>query len=413
MNYVQTVDFLFSQLPMYQRVGPAAYKKDLGNTVALCKALNNPHTTFKSIHVAGTNGKGSCSHMLASVFQQHGYKTGLYTSPHLIDFRERIRINGIQVSEQFVIDFVQRISPLLDKIKPSFFEITVAMAFAYFAKEDVDIAIIETGLGGRLDSTNVIRPELSLITNIGLDHTDMLGTTLQEIAREKGGIMKPHVPVVIGEHHTETYPVFQNIASNVQAPLFYAKDLVTMDDVPPTDLLGHYQRINVHSVMGALNQLTTSWNLNQKDIELGLTQVAKNTGMKGRWQIIQHSPKVICDTGHNVEGLTALIKQLNEEDFDQLHIVFGQVTGKNPMDVLKLLPITAQYYFCQPDVIRGLDVNELGLLADQAGLTGSKHTTVEEAYRAALDSAQTNDVVFVGGSTFVVADLLRTIESQP
>ena len=397
---------------MYQRIGAAAYKKDLGNTLALCSFLNNPQETFKSIHVAGTNGKGSSSHMLASVFQEHGYKTGLYTSPHLIDFRERIRLDGVEVDEAFVVDFVNRIRPILEEVNASFFEITVAMAFTYFAEHGVDIAIIETGLGGRLDSTNVITPELSLITNIGLDHTDMLGDSLAAIAFEKAGIIKPGVPVVIGERHPETTPVFEKKATDSQSELHFAQEMVRVDEVFATDLLGSYQVANACSVQAALNLLKSEWKLNDEKTQRALLNVANNTGMKGRWQVLSTHPKVICDTGHNVEGITGLVNQLNQEDFEQLHMVFGQVKGKNSSDILRLLPKDARYYFCQPDVIRGLDVNELEKLARDSGLNGSVHNRVEQAYQKAMANASENDLVFIGGSTFVVADLLTYLGQQ-
>lgn len=406
MNYEQTLEFLFAQLPMYQRVGPVAYKKDLGNTLALCAHLGNPERKFKSIHVAGTNGKGSCSHMLASVFQQHGYKTGLYTSPHLIDFRERIRINGEVVSEAFVIDFVARVKDELQSIKPSFFEITVAMAFHYFAEEQVDIAIIETGLGGRLDSTNVITPELSVITNIGLDHTDMLGDTLEAIAVEKAGIIKSNIPVVIGERQVETQPIFKETANRVGTNIHFADELIQNPENYTSDLKGSYQRKNIRTVLAASEVLKEAWSLNSTDIQLGLSNVVNHTQLLGRWQVLQESPKVICDTGHNVEGVTELVQQLQAEAFDDIHIVFGQVTGKNPLNVLKLLPQKARYYFCQPSVVRALNVDELVEYAGQVNLTGEAFPSVSKAYSAALEQAKPNDLVFVGGSTFVVADLL-------
>ena len=395
---------------MYQRVGPVAYKKDLGNTLALCDALDNPQTRFKSIHVAGTNGKGSCSHILSAVFQANGYKTGLYTSPHLVDFRERIRINGKEVSEHFVIDFVKRIKPQLDNIKPSFFEITVGMAFDYFAQEGVDIAIIETGLGGRLDSTNVILPEACLITNIGLDHTDMLGNTLSQIAAEKAGIIKDLTPVVIGEHQGDISYVFESRANAKSADLYYAKSLVEEEDLFQTDLLGSYQRKNVRSTMALLNiMLKRGWSLEQDKVRHAYANVASLTGLKGRWQVVSESPRVICDTGHNVEGISELMRQLKGEKYNQLHIVFGQVSGKNSKQVLRLLPKDANYYFCQPSVIRALSVHELNKVAEDAGLEGYVYETVSGAYQAAQEKASEEDVIFVGGSTFVVADFLATL----
>lgn len=392
---------------MYQRVGKAAYKKDLGNTLTLCAALDNPQHKFKSVHVAGTNGKGSVSHMLASVFQANGYKTGLYTSPHLIDFTERIKINGDCVSEQFVIDFVEQIFATMEEIKPSFFEITVAMAFHYFAEQAVDIAIIETGLGGRLDSTNVVTPELSVITNIGLDHTDMLGDTLELIAGEKAGIIKKEVPVVIGERQEATDPVFVSTAQERNASIIFAEDVIAPNKIWQTDLRGYYQNHNVRTTMAALIELNNlEWNLDIKKCRKGLLHVVANTGLLGRWQIIQDNPKVICDTGHNTEGIDQIVTQLEHEVCDNLHIVFGQVIGKDTAKVLDLLPKNAQYYFCKPSIIRGLDANELSVAAKTHGLNGTVHESVMQAYTAALINATPDDVVFVGGSTFVVADLL-------
>lgn len=343
---------------MYQRVGNAAYKKDLNNTLALCEALGNPQHKFKSIHVAGTNGKGSVSHMLASIFQENGYSTGLYTSPHLLDFRERIKINGETVSEEFVIQFVKQIKPHLEAIKPSFFEITVAMAFHYFAESKVDIAIIETGLGGRLDSTNVVNPELSVITNIGMDHTDMLGTTLTAIAGEKAGIIKPNVACVIGEMHPETKSVFDKKAAEVGAPISYAQELITSEEVWPSDLVGDYQKANIRTVMASVKVLSqTNWKLDAA--KEAIMHVVRNTGLLGRWQTIQSNPKVVCDTGHNKDGLQYIVKQLANQEYKKLHIVFGQVVGKDTSETLEILPKQAVYYFCKPSVIRGLSEVEL------------------------------------------------------
>ncbi len=411
MTYAQTLEYLFAQLPMYQRVGAAAYKKDLTNTFKLCEALDNPQHKFKSVHVAGTNGKGSVSHMLASVFQQNGFKTGLYTSPHLVDFRERIRINGACVSEEFVIDFVKKISKALEDIKPSFFEITVAMAFYYFAEQQVDIAVIETGLGGRLDSTNVVTPEVSIITNIGLDHTDMLGDTLPLIATEKAGIIKKDIPVVIGERHPETDNVFVDKANNTNSVITFAEDMVKPNKIWQTDLLGYYQVQNVRTTMAALVALNNiGWGLDIQKCRKGIRNVVKNTGIQGRWQIIQDTPKVICDTGHNTEGIEEIVMQLEQEDCDQLHIVFGQVQGKDTTNVLQLLPQNAQYYFCKPNIVRGLDSTLLAKSATDVGLTGDVFDSVMTAYTAALIAASPDDVIFVGGSTFVVADLLEGLK---
>jgi dihydrofolate synthase / folylpolyglutamate synthase len=412
LDYVQTLDYLFAQLPMYQRVGPAAYKKDLSNTLALCKALGNPHKKLQCIHVAGTNGKGSTAHMLASVLQENGIKTGLYTSPHLLDFRERIRINGDCVTEIFVVDFVTKVKDAMEDLKPSFFEITVAMAFHYFAEEKVDIAVIETGLGGRLDSTNVITPLLSVITNIGLDHTDMLGDTLELIAGEKAGIIKKAIPVIIGERHNETDKVFIETAEKLKAPITFAEDVIAPNKIWQTDLLGYYQMYNVRTAMAALIELNNlGLNLDIKKCRRGISKVAENTGLMGRWQIIQEAPKVICDTGHNAEGLEEIVMQLNNESFETMHIVFGQVAGKETSQVLSLLPNDATYYFCKPSIVRGLDVEQLTASANELELNGQSYPSVMTAYTAALSSAGEADVIFVGGSTFVVADLLQGLNS--
>ncbi len=411
MTYAQTLEYLFAQLPMYQRVGAAAYKKDLTNTLALCEALDNPQNKFKSVHVAGTNGKGSVSHMLASVFQQNGFKTGLYTSPHLVDFRERIRINGECVSEDFVIDFVNKIKEPLEKIKPSFFEITVAMAFHYFAQQQVDIAIIETGLGGRLDSTNVVTPEVSIITNIGLDHTDMLGDTLPLIAAEKAGIIKAGIPVVIGERDADTDEVFTSKAQSLNAEITFAEDMVKPNKIWQTDLLGYYQVQNVRTAMAGLVALNNlGWGLDIQKCRKGIRSVVKNTGIQGRWQIIQDNPKVICDTGHNTEGIEEIVMQLEQENFNQLHIVFGQVQGKDTAKVLQPLPKDATYYYCKPSIVRALDASELATNAAQQNLNGTVYETVMSGYTAALMAASPDDVIFVGGSTFVVADFLEGLK---
>lgn len=409
MTYQETLDYLFSQLPMYQRVGPVAMKKDLGNTLALCKHLGNPESQFKSVQIAGTNGKGSVAHMIASVCQEAGLKVGLYTSPHLVDFRERIKINGAMIPESFVIDFTEKIRSTITDIQPSFFELTVAMAFDYFAQQQVDLAIIETGLGGRLDSTNVVSPLISVITNIGYDHTDMLGETLEEIAGEKAGIIKAGVPSVVGKRHTETDPVFMKKAAVVGSDLSFAEDL----NLPnyTSDLTGSYQVENVRTVAAALNILNHP-QITEHHIIDGLKHVVQNTGLAGRWQIIQHQPKVICDTGHNKDGLTRIIEQLQSEDFRKLHIVFGQVGGKKTEETIELLPLEAEYYLCAPSVIRGLPVGQLAELFKQEALSYKTFDSVQEAYSAALQNAEDTDLIFVGGSTFVVADFLALIQSK-
>lgn len=409
MTYQETLDYLFSQLPMYQRVGPVAMKKDLGNTLALCKHLGNPESQFKSVHIAGTNGKGSVAHMIASVCQEAGLKVGLYTSPHLVDFRERIKINGAMIPESFVIDFTEKIRSTITDIQPSFFELTVAMAFDYFAQQQVDLAIIETGLGGLLDSTNVVSPLISVITNIGYDHTDMLGETLGEIAGEKAGIIKAGVPSVVGKRHTETDPVFMKKAAVVGSDLSFAEDL----NLPnyTSDLTGSYQVENVRTVAAALNILNHP-QITEHHIIDGLKHVVQNTGLAGRWQIIQHQPKVICDTGHNKDGLTRIIEQLQSEDFRKLHIVFGQVGGKKTEETIELLPVEAEYYLSAPSVIRGLPVGQLAELFKQEALSYKTFDSVQDAYSAALQNAEDTDLIFVGGSTFVVADFLAFIQSK-
>ena len=394
---------------MYQRVGPAAMKKDLGNTLALCKHLGNPESQFKSIHIAGTNGKGSVAHMLASVCQEAGLKVGLYTSPHLVDFRERIKINGAMVPESFVIDFTEKIQSTITDIQPSFFELTVAMAFDYFAQQQVDIAIIETGLGGRLDSTNVITPLISVITNIGYDHTDMLGETLGEIAGEKAGIIKAGVPSVVGKRHPETDTVFIKKSESVGSNLCFAEDL----DLPlyASDLTGSYQLENIRTTVAASKTLNHP-QIKGQHISDGLQHVVQNTGLAGRWQVIQHQPKVICDTGHNKDGLTRIIEQLESETYNKLHIVFGQVGGKKTEETIELLPREAEYYLCAPSVIRGLPVGQLAELFKQEALSYKTFNSVQDAYSAALQNAVETDLIFVGGSTFVVADLLAFIQSK-
>ena len=413
MNYKETLDFMFSQLPMYQRIGKAAYKADLDNTIALLKSIGNPERNFKSIHIAGTNGKGSSSHMMASVFQEAGFKTGLYTSPHLIDFRERIKINGKEIGEQEVIEFIEHCSQAIKEIKPSFFELTVAMAFHYFSKEKVDIAIIEVGLGGRLDSTNVIMPEISIISNIGMDHMQFLGNDLQSIAREKAGIIKANTPVVIGQAKPEIRSVFNSIAQDHQAPIYYAEDIKA--EGYDSDLKGQYQRYNIRCVTVSLAILRKmGWEISEMNIRNGLMKVKENTGLWGRWDVLSLSPKVICDTGHNKDGLEEVLDQLTKENYDQLHIVLGMVNDKEYSEILQLFPTEAKYYFCQAAIPRSLDVLELQKEAQKARLIGPAFKTVAEAYQFALSNAKKEDVVFIGGSTFVVADLLSYLNSiQP
>jgi dihydrofolate synthase/folylpolyglutamate synthase len=396
---------------MYQRIGKAAYKANLDNTIALLKALGNPEDAFKNIHIAGTNGKGSTSHMLASIFQEAGYKTGLYTSPHLIDFRERIKIDGKLIPEEEVVEFISSTQKLIEDIQPSFFELTVALAFLYFKKEKVDIAIIETGLGGRLDSTNVIKPELSIITNIGMDHMQFLGNDLISIGREKGGIIKQNTPVVIGHANEELKVLFQDIALSKKAPIIFAEEM-QMSHLK-SDLLGSYQKQNIQtSVVSASILQKLGWRISEENIQQGLLKVRENTGLAGRWDIIQEQPKVICDTGHNHDGLVQVLHQLQKEKFKQLHIVLGMVNDKEISDIIKLFPPTATYYFCQASVPRSLAVESLYEEAQKVPLSGHCYKSVESAYTAALSMAHKDDLVFVGGSTFVVADLLGFLTSS-
>jgi len=390
---------------MYQRIGAAAYKVDLSNTLKLMSYLNDPQVSFKSVHVAGTNGKGSTSHLLASVLQEAGYKVGLYTSPHLKDFRERIRINGEVISEAFVVGFVAKNQQFFKDNRLSFFEMTVGLAFDYFRKEKVDIAIIEAGLGGRLDSTNVITPEVSVITNIGLDHTRFLGETHTEIASEKAGIIKPNIPVVIGETTSETKKVFQQKALGNKSLIVFS------EEEPPsefkTDLLGDYQKKNVQTAVETIKVLQKKdWNISEENIKIGFLNTVKNTGLQGRWQILHEYPKVICDTAHNREGLLLVMEQLEKETYKKLHIVLGMVDDKNLDSVLPLFPKKASYYFCKPDVVRGLDVSILKVIGIKNGLIGRAYDSVNEAYKQAKENAETEDVIYIGGSTFVVAEVL-------
>ena len=405
MTYKDTVNWMFSQLPMYQQQGKSAYKKDLSNTILLADHLNHPEFKFRSIHVAGTNGKGSTSHMLASVLQEAGYRVGLYTSPHLKDFRERIKIDGKMISKQAVIGFIKRHRSFFELNKVSFFEMTVGLAFEYFARKQVDIAIIEVGLGGRLDSTNIIIPEVSVITNIGLDHTQFLGNTLQAIAKEKAGIIKSDVPVVIGETQIEIQPVFNSIALEKRAPIFYADVLI--DKPKHTDLIGSYQSKNIKTALQTLKVLQEKgWDVSEADITNGLLQVVKHTGLAGRWQILKNSPKVICDTAHNKEGLQEVMQQLKAESYKTLHMVFGVVNDKDLDTIIGLLPKAAHYYFCKPNIPRGKSAETLKAFFESRGFRGNSYNSVNEAYKAALNAASSEDLIYVGGSTFVVAEII-------
>jgi len=403
MNYQETLDYLFSKLPMYQRQGVAAYKVDIGNIVAASKYLGNPHTQFKSVHIAGTNGKGSTAHMLTSVLQEAGYKVGLYTSPHLKDFRERIKINGEKISENSVIKFVDQNKIAFENISMSFFEFTVAMAFDYFADQQVDIAIIETGLGGRLDSTNIINPELSIITNIGLDHTNLLGNTLEKIATEKGGIIKENTPIIIGRKQKETNTIFQNIAKEKNAHLMYSEPQQNY----ATDLKGEYQKENINTTITAIEQLQEQcWAINSSNIEQGLLKIVANTQLLGRWQTLSEIPHIICDTGHNEDGIKQISKQLKNTKYEQLHFVFGTVNDKNLDSILSHLPKNASYYFCQANIPRAMDAKELQQKSAKYELKGNVFTIVKQALSKAKENANASDLIFVGGSTFVVAEAL-------
>jgi dihydrofolate synthase/folylpolyglutamate synthase len=435
MNYQQTLDYLYAQLPMFTRVGASAYKANLDNTIALCKLRDNPQNKFKSIHIGGTNGKGSTSHMLAAILQTAGYKTGLYTSPHLKDFRERIRINGEIISEQLVVDFVAKYKAGFEAIAPSFFEMTVALAFEYFAKEHVDIAVVEVGLGGRLDSTNVITPLVSVITNIGWDHMNILGDTLQLIAAEKAGIIKPNIPVIVGEKQPEVEAIFIDKANLEKAEIKFASeeweagevkgerlkvkgggllDIEVTDHHSPftvhhlqLDLTGTYQLKNIKTVLSTINELRLQgFIITDEHIRTALSSVKALTGLHGRWETIAQSPLTICDTGHNPEGIQEVLKNIARVKHEQLHFVIGMVNDKDSSKVLSALPKNAIYYFCKPDIPRGLEAATLQEKAVSFGLEGEAYPSVKQALAAAQAGANANDLVFVGGSTFVVAEVV-------
>lgn len=424
VSYAEVLEYLYANLPMFHRIGAAALKPDLTNTLALCAALGNPQERFKTIHVAGTNGKGSTSHTLAAVLQTAGYKTGLFTSPHLKSFTERIRVSGQPVEEAFVVDFVNRIRTAADTIEPSFFEVTVAMAFDYFAQRQVDVAVIEVGLGGRLDSTNIITPVLSVITNIGWDHQDILGDTLPKIAAEKAGIIKPAVPVVISQHQPQTDEVFMAKAQRESAPLIFApdrysvrvtdastsldiyRDGVCLFDGITLDLQGIYQQKNILGALAAVEELQRQgWAITQEHIRGGVGQVMSLTGLKGRWQTLGQHPLIVCDTGHNADGIAEVVRQIRLQQYNRLWIVFGAVKDKDIRSVLQLLPKDANYYFCQASVPRALDAAALATQARAEGLHGEVVRDVNEALAQAKANAGPDDMIFVGGSTFVVADL--------
>jgi dihydrofolate synthase/folylpolyglutamate synthase len=440
MNYKQTLDYLYARLPMYQRIGAAAYKADLNNTLAICKLLNNPETKFKSIHIAGTNGKGSTSHMLAAVFQKAGYKTGLYTSPHLKDFRERIKINGKEIHKKYITNFVEKYKNSFEQIEPSFFEWTVGLAFKYFAYKKVDIAIIEVGLGGRLDSTNVIKPLVSLITNISYDHTNLLGNTLEKIAKEKAGIIKPKTPVVISETQPKVKQIFIDKAKTNKSDIYFADELyvhrkesyipkfdftahrykvkgIKEELVVLVDLLGTYQKYNLAGVLTTINLLKKDFHIKEHHIEDALVEVKKLTGLHGRWEILsKKNPRIICDTGHNKDGIKQVMGSVNREYITKwvkgkLHVVFGVVNDKDVSELFSLLKTnkhfaSATYYFCKPNIPRGMEVSVLNKAANKQGLNGKEYKTVKSALKAAKKQAKDKELVFVGGSTFTVAEVI-------
>ena len=406
MNYQETTNWLFKQLPVFQLQGATAYKEDLTNTLLLAQHLNNPENYLKCIHVAGTNGKGSTSHLLASVLQEAGYKVGLYTSPHLKDFRERIKINGKEISEEFVCEFVEKNKSFFEANDLSFFEMTVGLAFEYFAKEKTDINIIEVGMGGRLDATNIIMPLVSVITNIGKDHTQFLGNTLQSIAKEKAGIIKKDVPVVVGEYVSETKEVFLAKAKETHSELFFASDIVKENY--PSVLLGDYQISNKKTALQTIRvlQIQGDFEITEENIQNGFLNVINTTGLQGRWQQLKSQPKVICDTAHNSHGLKIVLNQIKKEQFEELHFVLGVVNDKDLEEILPLFPKEAHYYFCKPNILRGLDAEILQQKATDFQLNGKVYNSVSNAYQAALQNANKSDFVYIGGSTFVVAEVL-------
>lgn len=431
MNYQQTIDYLFSRLPMFSRIGVDAFKKDLTNTITLCKYLGDPHKKFKSIHIAGTNGKGSVSHMLAAILQTAGYKTGLYTSPHLKDFRERIKIDVDMVTEDFVISFTEKIKPLIEEIKPSFFEITVAMAFDYFAEQKVDVAVIEVGLGGRFDSTNIITPELSIITNIGWDHMNILGDSLEKIAFEKAGIIKENIPVVVGETLPVTKPIFKKIAEEKNTAIHFANEkrsatgwewekhelVVEVAEAGKTDhkkyhldLPGIYQGKNLLTVLEACSILKEQgYELDEKDISRALQKTKKITGLHGRWEIVHEHPRVILDVGHNEDGIKQIIQQLELTTYHDLHIVIGAVKDKEVDKVLSLLPHSATYYFTQAQIPRALPADILKSKAEEQNLHGKSFPDVNTAIKTAITSSDKDDLILVCGSVFLVGEVNNNI----
>ena len=428
MDYNQTLKFIFNQLPMYQRQGSAAYKADLKNSFLFDNYLKNPHKKYKTIHVAGTNGKGSVSHMLASVLQVAGYKVGLYTSPHLKDFRERIKINGQKISKEFIVNFIENNKNFISEIKPSFFEMTVFMAFVFFATQKIDIAIIEVGMGGRLDSTNVINSKVSVITNIGFDHTQFLGNSLQKIATEKAGIIKTNVPIVIGQTQSKTTEVFKQTAKNKNSKIYFADksyianySLITANDLQNIfitdlqknnqknyliDLLGDYQKQNLITVLKTIDILSSDLKITKNNIEQGLQTIVKNTGLMGRWQILGNNPKIICDTGHNFEGISVIVNQIQNTPYKKLHLILGFVNDKNFNKLIDLFPRDAIFYFAKANIPRGLETNIIANYAKKQNLNFKTFKTVNDAFLSAKNNAKFNDLIFVGGSTFIVAEVL-------
>jgi dihydrofolate synthase / folylpolyglutamate synthase len=423
MDYKQTLNYLFSALPMYQRIGQAAYKADLKTTVSIDKYFEHPHKNFKSIHIAGTNGKGSVSHMIASVMQEAGYKTGLYTSPHLKDFRERIKVNGQMISQDYVVDFVKKNKRIFEDLEASFFEMSVALAFKYFSDCKVEFAIIETGMGGRLDSTNIIKPILSIITNIGLDHTKFLGNTITEIASEKAGIIKQNIPVIIGETQSNSKPVFENVASKMNSDIFFADSDITIEYlcknlkynifrlIPENktfelDLKGNYQAKNLTTVIKSLDIMQKCGiKVSEDNIKNGLKNVINNTGLKGRWQVLNTTPLTICDIGHNVEGVSYIVEQILQQKFNKLRIIWGMVNDKDISQILQILPQNAYYYFTQAQIPRALPAEVIYNEAIKYGLQGEVIQNVEQAYNQAVLNSKKEDMIFIGGSTFVVSEI--------
>ena len=436
MDYHQTLDYLYGQLPMYQRIGSAAYKKDLSRTEELDKYFGHPHRRFKSVHIAGTNGKGSVAHSLASILQQAGYKVGLYTSPHYLDFRERIRINGQMIHRDYVVSFVEENKAFFDRVRPSFFEMTVAMAFQYFADQNIDIAIVEVGMGGRLDSTNIITPLVSVITNIGYDHMQFLGNTLTDIAREKAGIIKQYVPVVIGHMPAGVQNVFLEIAAQKDAPIYLAANNYAVENTYMTSdgklafsvyhrgeifyknmkfgLLGQYQKKNIPVILQSIDVLRQYPYFTIDDVALfgGMEHVVENTGIMGRWQIISNNPLIVCDAGHNKDGISEVVSQIKLQRYKRLHMIFGTVSDKDINPILRLLPREAKYYFVRSSVERSMPADKLKSAAADIGLGGKAFDTVAEAIEQAMRESSQHDMIFIGGSTFVVADALKYFQDK-